>query len=150
MPIKWKLFGLANYIMLAAYVFLLVNALRFTIEFLPAEVSLSSFTPFMLSLFVVVFNSVLNLYVFHTYLPSNPFSKKLRITYLISTILSVIAYPITIVSIFIFIYEILNSNPIDNFVYIILPVFLLILLSALFIFINQVILLRSIKKNNTG
>lgn len=150
MRTKWKLFALANYIILVVYIFLLIYAIRFTAEVVPSNESIDSFMPFTLSLFVIIINSVINLRILHKYLAGKLFTKRLSIVYLASTILSAIAFAITIGSNFIFIYETLNSQSIDNFAFIALAILLLLFVAAVFIIITQVSLLRSHKKNKSA
>jgi len=87
MPIRWYLFAVANYIFLITYIFFFLGALRFTAEVLPADVSLGFFGLFIISLAITVFNSAFNLYVFHGYMPARILSRKMKTSYIVSTIL---------------------------------------------------------------
>ncbi len=84
MPVKWKLFCLANYIMLLVYSFLLLGAFRFTAEY---NADSRSFVLFMVCLFVVILNAVFNLYLFHRHLPSRRYANR---THSIHQIISIL------------------------------------------------------------
>jgi len=148
MKLKWKLFALANYLLLFVYGFLFLGALRFTAEFVNPDEKLGSFTPFMISLFIIFFNCVFNLYIFHIYFPHKLLSRRKEILYLISTILFVAALILVLVSILQAYNEELNPDPEDDFAYVILSFFFLTLSLGLFVLICQLKIRKVIGKNS--
>jgi hypothetical protein len=82
---RWNLFAVANYIMLLVYGLLLLGAMKFTIEKVSPGESLGNFNFFLFGLFTFVINSMINIYIYHRYLPEKPFSLRLKRLHRIST-----------------------------------------------------------------
>jgi small-conductance mechanosensitive channel len=147
MPLKWKLFGLANYFILLVYIFLLLGAMRFTIEVDTEGQGMLGFMFFMISLFIVVLNAVFNLYIFHKHLPDNKISKRGKIAYKISaTLYAVSLLTISITLIRDTIHE-LKIDADSGAGYFMLIFFCVNSLIGLFVLINQFRIIKFIEKN---
>lgn len=149
MPIKWKLFGIANYIILLIHAFLLLGAMRFTTEVAAESQDMAGFMPFMVSLFIVILNAVFNLYIFHKHLPDNPVSRRVKTPYLISAILFAIALMIISIPLIRDSFDELSFSSDKSFGFFLLTIFCLVLLIGLFVLINQFVVLKFIEKNAT-
>jgi hypothetical protein len=147
LTLKWKLFGLANYIMLIAYLYLITLSMRFIIEEVPHEQSLAPLMPVFISQIVIIINLAFNIYAFHIHLPHKPLSHKKKRYYLILFLLNAISFSIITIYSFIEIYDELKSQSFGNFAYFILSVFSLHFLLGLFILVCQFDLRKFIKTN---
>ncbi len=146
MPFKWKLFAVANYLLIVILGFLLLGAMRFSAEKIPAGES-GSFMLFMTSLLVCTINLVFNLIIFHRYLPDKSFGPGIRILYIISAILYCIALIVVLINLGeVFVEEISNysTGSFTNFLLVLLS---LISICGIFIFINQLLVRKFIESN---
>jgi hypothetical protein len=100
MGIKWKLFAVANYILLLAYGYLLYLVFEFVTKILTYQRELIQFLPVWSAIFVVFLNSALNIYIFHKHLPGKLLSGGLRIFFQVLTILNIIAVVTLLIMIF--------------------------------------------------
>ena len=146
MTIKWKIFGIANYIMLLVFVFLLLGMFKFSAEEVSGRESQNPLLLLMFCFFTIILNSILSLYVFHFHLPAKPIIKIKRL-YRVSTIL----YILCLVTIFISIvkdmkYEI-GEYGMDDTAYIIVGFISLILLIGIFIAYNQFLIGKYLDNN---
>lgn len=123
--------------MFVFYVFLFIGAQRFTVEKIPAEESLGPFMPFMISLFIIIFNSAFNIYVYHKYLPNRPFSGSAKMVSLVSVILFSIALCIIVVNLIKSIAEDLISQPAESYTNFLIIISILTLIIGIFIIISQ-------------
>jgi carbon starvation protein CstA len=145
MPVKWKLFALANYLFLFAYLLLFIGVLRFIIEEVPHEQPLKPLLPLIAGQLIVILNSILNIYVFHKHLPNKLFSKTLKTAYIISTVLFVISLVVIIISLNQAINDELKVEQKGNFIIFIQSLFFLHIFLGLFILINQFLIRRFIE-----
>lgn len=105
MPLKWYVFGFANYLMLAAYIILFDTSFRFIFEEVGPDESLVSFFPIIVSQGLIIVASVVNLYIFHKRLPNKLLSRTERRVFLISSILFIAAFSFLTVITFVTIYN---------------------------------------------
>ena len=147
MSIRWKLFALANYVLLLSYLFFFVMAIRFLTKVEQDGKGLAAFILVIASVLITILNSIFNLYVFHKHLPKKIFSRSMGIFYSISTILFTISWTIILVSYIKLIDDAISSSSANNSLYFPVSVFLLSLFCGLIILGNQVFVRDFITKN---
>ena len=114
MPARWYLFAVINYLLLLIYGFLLILAMQFSIEKMQPGESLSDFTVYFVGLFIIVINSIRNIYIYHRYLPCKQFSPRLKTIQKIFTIVFAIGWLMMIISLLIAFIDINSDKETDS------------------------------------
>jgi hypothetical protein len=145
MPVRWKIFAIANYICLIGYGFLLFKFLQFYLEV--DEKFDSEWLLTLLSLSILVTNSLLNIVIFHRYFPNRVLSSNLKKLILLAGILFAIALSLILFSLYKEINE-FDSDDEPSFRYFILFVSILVTITGLFILASQFVISRYLEKSN--
>ena len=148
MSLRWILFAIANYILLVVYSILFVYSLRFSIESALSNKDLGYFMLFSSCLLIIVINSILNLVVFHKFLPARYFSRKFKIVYWLSALLYTAGLINLMVELIQTISEESKQDPGNTFVNFLIIILILTSSFALYILINQLMVPQFIKKNH--
>jgi len=148
MPLKWTIFGIANYALLLLYAFILHLSFKVIIEKIPAETDLTPLLPILISNVIIVLNSLFNIIVFHRHLPGNPFSHSKGILNLAAAILYFIALIIMIYSLNQSINDELRSGETEGLVGFLQALFFSTIVLGIFIFVNQLMIRNYLEKTH--
>lgn len=145
MPANWILFGILNYIIGVLFAFILLMSFRFTTEQILPSDDISEFMLLLISQFVIFFNSVFNIYVFHSLYKKIDIKKYSFYFYLIATSLAVISFFYILISTNIEYEKELKARPLDSSYILFIQIVLAFLAILMVVLIKQVILLISMK-----
>jgi|CXWL01.1.fsa_nt_gi uncharacterized membrane protein len=147
MPVKKTPFAIANFFLLAIFVFLGLSIFPFIIEVVPSDESLLPLLPLISSFLIIIINCLFNLANIRKPFPDKTVSKQRITLYSISGILFTISILIVLFQLIGLYNEELKENPNDSFVKVILFLILIILITGLIIVINQFNIIKYLKGN---
>lgn len=149
MPLRWKLFAVANYLLLAGYLFLLILIVKFLFETnIRSTNGLLEFILISTSMLFIVVNSVCNVYVFHKHLRGKPFNYNFKIFYTIFSVLYLLSLAVVLISLIPAIADELRYSERRRFGYFLVTIFSFTLILGGFVLINQFLVRRYIKRKN--
>lgn len=143
MSLKWNLFALCNFILLALYSVFILGLLRFSVEVSGSSVS---FTFFAISLVIIFLNLLFNIYIVRKHAYNLPVSKNVTSFYRFSCFLFAVSFVVVIANFFSWVSSDLNSRQFDNSTYWILFMLLMQLVMGVYIFIIQVNIIKDLRK----
>lgn len=94
MPIKWKLFGIVNYLLILFYTVVFVFAMKAFLNPQSGMRHLQGARLITLCILVIVLNAGFNIYIFHRHLPAKPPDRVSNRIYRISTLLYTLSFAI--------------------------------------------------------
>ena len=148
MSLRWKIFAIANYILLFIFLFLFIMAIRYNVKESSKVEDDTAFMIFTLSLFIIILNSAANIYIVHRHFPAKPFSHFFARLYLFLTILFLLALIVVSAALIIPLREELLAHSFDSYVYFMAILLFILITCGLFIFINQCMVNRHILRNS--
>jgi hypothetical protein len=146
MSLKWKLYGVANYVLLIAFIYFGIIHLKVTAERVPPDLDLTPIMPFIISHLVMVPALFLNIIFYHKYFSNKRFTSPTRTFYLVSIILYTLSLTTILISLIYFIIEELSSDDPDAGISPLSLIYTASFLIGLFILVNQFKLWNLIKR----
>lgn len=146
MSIRWKVFGVASYVLLFAYIYFSVVHLKVTVERVPPDVDLTPVMPFIISHLVIVPTLFFNIIIYHKHFSNKILTAMTRTFYLLSVILYALSLTTILISLIFFIIEELRSDDPDAGISPLSLIYSASFLIGLFILVNQFKLWKLIKE----
>lgn len=147
MPLKWKFFGIANYLLALFFLLVIVFAIKAFFNPHSGMKHLDGARLITFSIFVIFLNSCFNIYFFHRHLPHRLPGKNLRIFYRVSTLLGTIAFIIVFWQFITDVYSIFTSEEDPSFIYFMIVVYASVL-TCLLILLMQYSLPKYLEKRS--
>ena len=146
MSLKWKLYGVASYILLIVYIYFSIIHLKVTAERVPSDLDLTPIMPFIISHLIIVPTLFFNIIIYHKYFSNKTFTPTTRTFYLLSMILYAFSLTTILISLIYFIIEELRSDDPNAGISPLSLIYTTSFLIGLFLLVNQFKLWKLIKR----